>query len=204
MSSWMESMYSCSSLIGFVSSKRRWQRPPNSCAIPKLSAIDLGWPMWRYPFGSGGKRVTTSETLPSRTSAATISRMKSLRPGVAGPWPLASLLLIVAQSSPGGSAGVLASRRCSGCPTGRGRLGGYSISPKRGIKAPGAAADYRSSTPFGSRGDSMTAGVQTLRVAPQAAPEPTDAEALAERVLELLEQRGVPSGAWLVDIAQVR
>src|ERR1051326_1646702 len=78
MSSWIESMYSCSSLIGLVSSKRRWQRPPNSRAIPKLSAIDLGWPMWRYPFGSGGKRVTTSETLPSRTSAATTSRMKSL------------------------------------------------------------------------------------------------------------------------------
>ena len=47
MSSWIESMYSCSSLIGLVSSKRRWQRPPNSRAIPKLSAIALGWPMWR-------------------------------------------------------------------------------------------------------------------------------------------------------------
>ena len=42
MSAWIESMYSCSSLIGFVSSKRRWQRPPNSCAMPKLSAIDFG------------------------------------------------------------------------------------------------------------------------------------------------------------------
>ena len=50
----------------------------------------------------------------------------------------------------------------------------------------------------------MTAAVQTLRIAPEAAPRPTDTEALAERVLELLEQRGVPSGAWLVDIAQVR
>jgi hypothetical protein len=52
----------------------------------------------------------------------------------------------------------------------------------------------------------MTAGVQTLRIAPQPAAEATttDAESLAERVLELLEQRGVPSGAWLVDIAQVR
>src|ERR1700680_385456 len=84
MSSWIESMYSCSSLIGLVSSKRRWQRPPNSWAIPKLSAIDLGWPMWRYPFGSGGKRVTTSETLPSRTSAAPISRVKSARSGRSG------------------------------------------------------------------------------------------------------------------------
>jgi hypothetical protein len=42
----------------------------------------------------GGKRVTTFETLPSRTSAATISRMKSLRSGVAGLSPLAPLLLI--------------------------------------------------------------------------------------------------------------
>src|SRR5215218_1017204 len=94
MSSWIESMYSCSSFIGFVSSKRRWQRPPNSWAIPKLSAIDLGWPMWRYPFGSGGKRVTTAETRPSRTSAATISRMKSLRSGGAGLCALGPLLLI--------------------------------------------------------------------------------------------------------------
>jgi hypothetical protein len=54
--------------------------------------------MWRYPFGSGGKRVTTSETLPSRTSAATISRMKSLRPGVAGLWPLTPLLLIASKA----------------------------------------------------------------------------------------------------------
>jgi hypothetical protein len=52
----------------------------------------------------------------------------------------------------------------------------------------------------------MTAAVQTLRIAPQPAAEATttDTGALAERVLELLEQRGVPSGAWLVDIAQVR
>src|SRR4051794_19506691 len=97
MSSWIESMYSCSSLTGFVSSKRRWQRPPNSRAIPKLSAIDFGWPMWRYPFGSGGKRVTTSETLPSRTSAATISRMKSLRTGVAGPSALTRLLSVTSK-----------------------------------------------------------------------------------------------------------
>src|SRR5581483_569720 len=97
MSSWIASMYSCSSLIGFVSSKRRWQRPPNSWAIPKLSAIDLGWPMWRYPFGSGGKRVTTSETRPSRTSAATISRMKSLRSGVARLSGLTPLLLITSK-----------------------------------------------------------------------------------------------------------
>src|SRR6201986_2990385 len=87
-------MYSCSSPIGLVSSKRKWQRPPNSWAIPKLSAIALGWPRWRYPFGSGGKRVTPSETLPSRTSAATISRMKSRRSGEAGVPALTRLLLV--------------------------------------------------------------------------------------------------------------
>src|SRR5580704_8322170 len=87
-------MYSCSSSIGLVSSKRKWQRPPNSWAIPKLSAIALEWPRWRYPFGSGGKRVTTSETLPSRTSAATISPMKSRRSGEAGAPALTRLLLV--------------------------------------------------------------------------------------------------------------
>ncbi len=46
-SAWMASMYSCSSLVGFVSSKRRWQRPPNSRAMPKLRQIDLAWPMCR-------------------------------------------------------------------------------------------------------------------------------------------------------------
>jgi hypothetical protein len=53
--------------------------------------------MWRYPLGSGGKRVTTSETLPSRTSAATISRMKSLRPGVVGLCAPAPPLLIASK-----------------------------------------------------------------------------------------------------------
>jgi hypothetical protein len=47
-----------SSVSGLVSSKRRWQRPPVSAAIPKLSPIDFACPMCRYPFGSGGKRVT--------------------------------------------------------------------------------------------------------------------------------------------------
>src|SRR5919201_650786 len=50
--------------------------------------------MWRYPFGSGGRRVTPSVTLPARTSAATISRMKSLRSGVAGLSALTPLLII--------------------------------------------------------------------------------------------------------------
>src|SRR3954451_11620343 len=51
--------------------------------------------MWRYPFGSGGNRVTTSETRPSRTSAATISRMKSLRSGVVGLSSLTRLELVI-------------------------------------------------------------------------------------------------------------
>ena len=42
--------------------------------------------------------MTTSETLPSRTSAATISRMKSLRSGVAGLSALTLLLVIVSKS----------------------------------------------------------------------------------------------------------
>ena len=54
----MASMYACSSFSGFVSSNRRWQRPPNSLAMPKLSEIDFAWPMWRWPLGSGGNRVT--------------------------------------------------------------------------------------------------------------------------------------------------
>jgi hypothetical protein len=41
------STYSCSSLAGLVSSKRRWQRPPNSRAMPKFRQIDLAWPMCR-------------------------------------------------------------------------------------------------------------------------------------------------------------
>jgi len=39
--------YSCSSFSGLVSSKRRWQRPPKSCANPKLRQIDLAWPKCR-------------------------------------------------------------------------------------------------------------------------------------------------------------
>ena len=36
------SMYSCSSLIGLVSSKRRWQRPPNSSRDAEIEADRLG------------------------------------------------------------------------------------------------------------------------------------------------------------------
>src|SRR5208283_3734576 len=58
-SAMIESTYSCSSFSGFVSSKRRLVLPPNSAARPKLMQMDLAWPMWRYPLGSGGKRVCT-------------------------------------------------------------------------------------------------------------------------------------------------
>src|SRR5678815_2281260 len=48
--------------------------------MPKLRQMDLAWPMWRYPFGSGGKRVATRPAcLPLALSALTISRMKSRR-----------------------------------------------------------------------------------------------------------------------------
>ena len=46
-SSWIASMNSCSSFVGLVSSKRRWQRPPNSCGTPKLRQIDLACPTCR-------------------------------------------------------------------------------------------------------------------------------------------------------------
>src|SRR5438477_6587918 len=55
----MESTYSVSSFDGFVSSNRRLHFPPNSSASPKFKWMDLAWPIWRYPFGSGGKRVWT-------------------------------------------------------------------------------------------------------------------------------------------------
>ncbi len=63
--------------------------PLLSAAMPKLRQIDLAWPMWRYPFGSGGKRVTTRPPcLPVRLSSATMSRTKSLAAcGAAAPSP---------------------------------------------------------------------------------------------------------------------
>jgi hypothetical protein len=39
---------------------------------------------------------------------------------------------------------------------------------------------------------------------PPAADAPLGREGLAEEIMRLLEERGVPSGAWLVDIAQAR
>jgi hypothetical protein len=41
------STYSTSSFVGFVSSKRRWQTPWFSAAIPKSMPIAFAWPMWR-------------------------------------------------------------------------------------------------------------------------------------------------------------
>src|SRR5438552_1828942 len=74
----IESTYSVSSFDGFVSSKRKLVLPPNSSASPKSRQIALAWPMCRYPFGSGGKRVCTRPPcLPVRMSSATISRTKS-------------------------------------------------------------------------------------------------------------------------------
>jgi hypothetical protein len=37
-----------------------------------------------------------------------------------------------------------------------------------------------------------------------APPDAVEPQSVAEQVLRLLEERGVPSGAWLVDIAQTR
>ena len=52
--------------------------PRNSVATPKLRQIDLAWPMCRYPFGSGGKRVATRPPFfPTLMSSLTIVRMKS-------------------------------------------------------------------------------------------------------------------------------
>src|SRR5215204_4915263 len=76
----MASTYLMSSVNGFVSSKRRLHRPPNSRAMPKLRQTDFTCPRWGKPLGSGGKRVATgrSNRLVA-TSSATMSLMKSLR-----------------------------------------------------------------------------------------------------------------------------
>src|SRR5437588_9423844 len=55
----IDSTYSVSSFSGLVSSKRRLVPPPNSSARPKSRQMALAWPICRYPFGSGGKRVHT-------------------------------------------------------------------------------------------------------------------------------------------------
>src|SRR5437667_4124960 len=80
----IESTYSVSSLDGLVSSKRKLHLPPNSVANPKLMLMDLAWPTWRYPFGSGGKRVCTRPPyLLVFKSSRIISRTKFEGAGVA-------------------------------------------------------------------------------------------------------------------------
>src|ERR1051326_5452291 len=77
----MASTYSVSSFEGLVSSKRRLHLPPNSAANPKSRQIALAWPMCRYPFGSGGKRVCTRPPcLPVLMSSIMMSRIKFDRP----------------------------------------------------------------------------------------------------------------------------
>ena len=41
-SAWMESIYSCSSLVGLVSSKRKWHLPANSCGDAEIERDRLG------------------------------------------------------------------------------------------------------------------------------------------------------------------
>src|SRR5271165_5502296 len=92
-SAMIESTYSCSSFSGLVSSKRRLVLPPNSAARPKLMQMDLAWPMWRYPLGSGGKRVCTRPLyLFVFRSSRMMSRMKFER--------------VVASAVPGAAAAV--------------------------------------------------------------------------------------------------
>src|ERR1051326_542455 len=73
----MDSTYSVSSFSGLVSSKRRLVPPPNSSSSPKSRQMALAWPIWRYPFGSGGKRVHTRPLyLLVFRSSMMMSRMK--------------------------------------------------------------------------------------------------------------------------------
>ena len=44
----------------------------------------------------------------------------------------------------------------------------------------------------------------TSTAPPEEPAEAMEPQSVAERVLQLLEERGVPSGTWLVDIAQTR
>src|SRR6185295_7412211 len=73
----IESTYSCSSFVGFVSSNRRLNLPAYSCARPKFRQMLLACPMCRYPFGSGGNRVCTRPLfLPAARSVSMICWMK--------------------------------------------------------------------------------------------------------------------------------
>ena len=44
----------------------------------------------------------------------------------------------------------------------------------------------------------------TSAARPEEPAEAMEPQIIADRVLQLLEERGVPSGTWLVDIAQTR
>src|SRR5690554_4436461 len=73
----MDSVYSTSSLVGLVSSNRRWHRPLFSAARPKFKQMDLACPICKYPLGSGGKRVITRPSfLFVRRSSAMILLIK--------------------------------------------------------------------------------------------------------------------------------
>src|SRR5690606_2506612 len=53
-SSLMASTNSCSSLIGFVSSKRKLTGALYFIPNPKFRQIEEAWPICKYPLGSGG------------------------------------------------------------------------------------------------------------------------------------------------------
>ncbi len=86
----MASMYSCSSLAGLVSSKRRWQRPPNSSRDAEIQADRLGVADMQIAVGLGRKagdhRLARG---PASRSAWTMSRMKSRPASAAAGSPLA-------------------------------------------------------------------------------------------------------------------
>jgi hypothetical protein len=54
------------------------------------------------------------------------------------------------------------------------------------------------------RSDRPQQAVPTEDASRPAADAPLGREGLAEEIIKLLEERGVPSGAWLVDIGQAR
>jgi hypothetical protein len=54
------------------------------------------------------------------------------------------------------------------------------------------------------RSDRPQQAVSTEDASRPAEDAPIGREGLAQEIMRLLEERGVPSGAWLVDIAQAR
>ena len=74
----MASIYSCSSLAGLVSSKRRLQWPPNSCGDAEIQADRLGVADMQIAVRLGRKAGhDLLVTRPASRSALTMSRMKS-------------------------------------------------------------------------------------------------------------------------------